>query len=573
MRYSLEKLFSTDLNKSLLATLIRYYPPIESNEALIDIVNVLMDGLSRGDVYIDMKKIPENLELKYKDWPSYHMKALLESGWTKGDNSPIVLNGDLISWRRTHNEIVETIQKILLRNQPINNLSKELPVRIDDKNLAHLNIQQKEAVNLVKSEQIILLSGGPGTGKTSTILQMLLQALTRNPTLDIAMAAPTGKAAKKLKDTIQAGIEDFADPVKDQLSNIPSKTLHKWLEASPNGFRRNSQRLLKLDLIVIDEMSMVDLPTINGLLDALTKSCQIILVGDPDQLLPIGSGGIWQILQEKKTKTHFHANSVKLTKSYRNKGDIALLRNTLKDKGVDAFWHLLSTKEDSTNTLKYLSSLKSVPDPVARTLVSYRKKLKKLTENCINYIPDEAWQSSMVEVEQSVEILKLFKFIDNLLILCPQRYGPWGVNKIHEFLLGKRFQKEVHKWVEGTPIMAKSNQPEIGLANGDVGIIIGNGEKRRFLFNVFSEEQRLVTRLINPSRLNRYDAAYAMTIHKAQGSEADQVLLLWPTTSKVPEEKTFNKFYSDDYEKRMLYTAITRAKKQLLVITNKEEDF
>ena len=573
MRYSLEKLFSTDLNKSLLATLIRYYPPIDSNEALIDIVNVLMDGLSRGDVYIDMKKIPENLELKYKDWPSYHMKALLESGWTKGDNSPIVLDGDLISWRRTHNEIVETIQKILLRNQPINNLSKELPVRIDDKNLAHLNIQQKEAVNLVKSEQIILLSGGPGTGKTSTILQMLLQALTRNPTLDIAMAAPTGKAAKKLKDTIQAGIEDFDDPVKDKLSNIPSKTLHKWLEASPNGFRRNSQRLLKLDLIVIDEMSMVDLPTINGLLDALTKSCQIILVGDPDQLLPIGSGGIWQILQEKKTKTHFHANSVKLTKSYRNKGDIALLRNTLKDKGVDAFWHLLSTKEDSTNTLKYLSSLKSVPDPVARTLVSYRKKLKKLTENCINYIPDEAWQSSMVEVEQSVEILKLFKFIDNLLILCPQRYGPWGVNKIHEFLLGKRFEKEVHKWVEGTPIMAKSNQPEIGLANGDVGIIIGNGEKRRFLFNVFSEEQRLVTRLINPSRLNRYDAAYAMTIHKAQGSEADQVLLLWPTTSKVSEEKTFNKFYSDDYEKRMLYTAITRAKKQLLVITNKEEDF
>ena len=538
----MKKKFPTDLNKALLATLIRYFPPIEFNEALIDVVNVLMDGLSRGDVYIDMKESPKNLELKYKDWPSIHMKALLESGWTKEDNSPIVLNGDLISWRRTHNEIVETINKILLRNQTINHLSKESSVRIEAKNLEHLNIQQIDAVNLVKSEQIILLSGGPGTGKTSTILQMLLEALTRNPTLSIAMAAPTGKAAKKLKDTIQAGIEDFNDPIKDKLSNIPSKTLHKWLEAGPNGFRRNSQRLLKVDLLVIDEMSMVDLSTINGLLDSLPKSCRIILVGDPDQLLPIGSGGIWQILQEKKTKTHFHANSVKLTKSYRNKGDIALLRNTLKDKGVDAFWHLLSTKEDSTNTLKYLSSLKSVPDPVARTLVSYRKKLKKLTENCINYIPDEAWQSSMVEVEQSVEILKLFKFIDNLLILCPLRYGPWGVNKIHEFLLGKRFEKEVHKWVEGTPIMAKSNQPEIGLANGDVGIIIGNGEKRRFLFNVFSEEQRLVTRLINPSRLNIYDAAYAMTIHKAQGSEADQVLLLWPTTSKVPEEKTFNKF-------------------------------
>ena len=170
-------------------------------------------------------------------------------------------------------------------------------------------------------------------------------------------------------------------------------------------------------------------------------------------------------------------------------------------------------------------------------------------------------------------MLDLFKFIDNLLILCPQHYGPWGVKKIHEFLLGKRFEKEVHKWEEGTPIMAKSNQPEIGLANGDVGIIIGNGEKRRFLFNVFSEEQRLVTRLINPSRLNIYDAAYAMTIHKAQGSEADQVILLWPNTSKISQGNNLKKFYSADYEKRMLYTAITRAKKKLLVITNKEEDF
>jgi len=569
----LKKKFSNDLNKSLLATLIRYFPPIEFDEALIDIVNVLMDGVSRGDVYIDMKEIPKNYEFKYKDWPSRHIKALIQSGWTKGDKSPIVLNGDFISWRRTHNEIVETINKILTRNQPINNPLKSLPVRFRTKNQKHLNIQQIEAVNLINSERIILLSGGPGTGKTSTILQMLINALTRDPTLNIAMAAPTGKAAKKLKDTIQVGMEDLDDPLKNKLSIIPSKTLHKWLEAGPNGFRRNSKRLLNFDLIVIDEMSMVDLSTINGLLDALKKSCQIILVGDPDQLLPIGSSGIWQILQEKETKTEFLSNSVKLTKSYRNKGDIALLRNTLKDEGVDAFWHLLSLKADSSNAIQYVSPLKSIPEPVLRALFSYRKKLKKLTENCINHIPNEAWQSSMIEVTQSVEIQKLFKMIDNLLILSPQRYGPWGVTKIHEFLLGKRFEDEVDRWGEGTPIMAKSNQPEIGLANGDVGIIIGNGDKRRFLFNVFSEEQRLVTRLINPSMLNMYDAAYAMTIHKAQGSEADQVILLWPSASKVSEESTLKKHYSEDYEKRMLYTAITRAKKQLLVITNTEKDF
>ena len=569
----MKKKFSTDLNKSLLATLIRYFPPIEFDETLIDIVNVLMDGLTRGDVYIDMKETPQNRDFIYEGWPSRHMKALIKSGWTQGDKSPIVLNGDLVSWRRTHNEIAETINKILVRNKPFVNLSKEIPVRIDAKNQESLNIQQLEAVNLVNRQRIILLSGGPGTGKTSTILQMLMQAISRDPNLNIAMAAPTGKAAKKLKDTVQAGIENLQDPLKNKLATIPSKTLHRWLEAGPNGFRRNSKRLLKLDLIIIDEMSMVDLATINGLLDALTKSCQIILVGDPNQLLPIGSSGIWQTLQEKETKTNFQENSIKLTKSYRNKGDIALLRNTLEVAGVDAFWNLLSTKTESPNALHYLSSLKSIPEPVVKTLLTYKKKLKNLTENCINHIPKESWQSSMIEVSQSVEITKLLKFTESLLILCPQRYGPWGVNKIHEFLLGKRFEKEVTRWSEGTPVMAKSNQPELGLANGDVGIIIGQGEKRRFLFNVFSEEQRLVTRLINPSRLNMYDAAYAMTIHKAQGSEADQVLLLWPRTSKVSEGSPPPQHCSADYEKRMLYTAITRAKKQLHVFTNKEEDF
>ena len=573
MKEQFKRKFSIDLNKSLLATLTRYYPPIKFNEALIDIVNVLMDGLSRGDVYINIMEPPKNLELRYKNWPDYHLKVLLDSGWTKGDNSPIVLNGELISWRRSHNEIVETIQKILLRNKKTNAQQKELPVQINSENLKNLNLQQKKAVELVDREQIILLSGGPGTGKTSTILQILFKALTKNPTLKVAMAAPTGKAAKKLKDTIQSGLKELKDPIKGKLSTIPSKTLHKWLEAGANGFRRNSKRLLNLDLIVIDEMSMVDLSTINGILDALPKSCQMILVGDSDQLLPIESAGIWQVLQDKEMKKTFLSNSVKLTKSYRNQGDIGLLRNTLQEKGLGAFWQMLSIKKDSSNVRQHLSSLQSIPEPVLTTLLDYQMNLKKLTKTCINSIPNEAWLSSMIEVAPSEEIQKLFSFIDNLLILCPQKYGPWGVNKIHELILGIGFDKEVDKWEEGTPIMARSNQTEIGLANGDIGIIIGNGKQRRFLFNVFSNEQRLVTRLINPSRLNLYEAAFAMTVHKSQGSEADQVLLLWPTTSKFSNKSNLMKFNSDDFEKRMLYTAITRAKKQLLLITNKEEDF
>ncbi len=573
MKETFKTRFSTDISTSILTTLIRYFPPNEYNDALIDIVNILMDGLSRGEIYIDTRKSPIDIELKYKGWPDFHMKALLASGWSKGENSPIVLNEDMISWRRTHNEIVATIQKILLRNKPVKPLSLEVEDRINSKKEDHLNTQQKRAVNLVASEKVILLSGGPGTGKTSTILQMLLRALTINPSLDIAMAAPTGKAAKKLKDTVQDGIKGFEDPLKDKLLKIPCKTLHKWLEAGPNGFKRNSHRLLKLDIIVIDEMSMVDLSIINGLLDALPKSCQIILVGDPNQLLPVESGGIWQILQSKAMQNNFLSNSVRLTKSYRNKGDIALLRNTLKGEGLAAFWQMLSIKQNSSNISQHVSSIKIIPDPVVSTLFNYRKKLQELTSDCFDSIPEEAWQSSMIEVPTSVKILNLFNFIESLLVLCPQKYGPWGVQKINQLLLGENFKKGEQTWEQGTPIMARSNQPDIGLANGDIGIIIANGEKRRFLFNVFSDEQKLVTRLINPSRLNTFDAAFAMTIHKSQGSEANQVLLLWPDTSSISKENNLNKIYSKDYEKRMIYTAITRARQYLMVITNKEEDF
>ena len=573
MKEAYQTKFTTDLSTSLLATLTRYFPPNEYNNALIDIINILMDGLSRGEIYIDMSKTPRNIELKYKGWPDCHMKALLASGWANGANSPIILNGDMISWRRTHNEIVATIEKILIRNKHIKYQSLEVNGRIIPQKTEHLNTQQKKAVNLVKREKIILLSGGPGTGKTSTILQMLLKSLTINPTVDIAMAAPTGKAAKKLKDTVQAGIKEFEDPLKSKLSKIPCKTLHKWLEAGPNGFKRNSQRLLKLDVIVIDEMSMVDLLIFNGLLDALPKSCQMILVGDPNQLLPIESSGIWQIMQSKEMNKKFQSNSVKLTKSYRNKGDIALLRNTLKDQGLDAFWQLLSKKENSSNITQLLSSIKNIPEPVISTLFRYRKKLKEFTSDCINYIPEDAWNSSMIEMKPSIEIINLFNFLERLLILCPQKYGPWGVQKINQLVLGENFEKEVEDWEQGTPIMARSNQPDIGIANGDVGIIIGYGEKRRFLFNVFSEDEKLVTRLINPSRLEMFDAAFAMTIHKSQGSEADQIILLWPHISKMSEKNNIKKLYSEDYEKRMIYTAITRAKKQLLIITNKQEDF
>jgi len=179
----------------------------------------------------------------------------------------------------------------------------------------------------------------------------------------------------------------------------------------------------------------------------------------------------------------------------------------------------------------------------------------------------------MIEVIPSPEIIKLFTCLGNLLVLCPQKYGHWGTNKINEYLLGNITSKGISSWEQATPVICGSNQAELGLANGDVGLVIGEGLKRRLLFNILSEDQKLVTRLIHPSRVNILDPAYAMTIHKSQGSEADQVILLWTEPKNKLKSYQNIKLHSHEYEKRLIYTAITRAKKQLTVITEKNNDF
>lgn len=573
MKNQLQKSLSTNINNSLLNTLSKYFPPKQFHESLIDIINVLMDGLSRGDIYIDMSNLPTNSDLKYEGWPIAHKEALIASGWTTGEKSPIVLNGDVISWRRSHNEMESVIQEMLSRSKPLKIPIKKKDISDNYDIPKRLNQEQKKAISLIEEQRIIMLSGGPGTGKTSTILQMLLRALIINPKLKIAIAAPTGKATRRLKDTIQAGIKKLETSRKNKLSKIPCQTLHKWLESGPNGYRRNSKRLLNIDLFVIDEMSMVDMNITNAFLNALPQSSQIILVGDPDQLPPIGSGAIWQVLQDKEMKKKFKYNSVDLIKSYRNKGDIALLRDILKEKGLDTFWNKLSNTSNTSNISKQRSSSGNLPKSLISTLIKHKTKLKSLTETAVKSIPNEAWVSSMIEVIPSPEIIKLFTFLENLLVLCPQKYGHWGTNKINESLLGNSPRKGISSWEQATPVICGSNQAELGLANGDIGLVIGKGLKQRLLFNILSEDQKLVTRLIQPSRVNVLDPAYAMTIHKSQGSEADQVILLWTEPVNKLKNSQNIKLHSHEYEKRLIYTAITRAKKQLTVITDKNNDF
>ena len=180
-------------------TLLRRLPPRVSSPHLEDLVNALMDALARGELELKLTPASSPDELKAKGWPEAHHQALIASGWLEGDAAPMILEGNQLSWSRWYGDMEAVISELVNRsivhqeNAKVTT-STTLQVLSDG-----LNREQQAAVEAIDTYGVILLSGGPGTGKTSTIVQMLARALSQQPELRIGLAAPTGKAARRLQ--------------------------------------------------------------------------------------------------------------------------------------------------------------------------------------------------------------------------------------------------------------------------------------------------------------------------------------------------------------------------------------
>ncbi len=560
------KYLPNNLQKAVYETLLRRLTPKESSDHLEDIVNALMDALLHGELYITLDPSYTPNDLKAKGWPESHREALARSGWSDGASSPIVLKGKEISWRRWHNNMEQAINDLLQRSSSKNNIGTRSVTRKIAPSQQNLNPEQRAATEAIFDHGVVLISGGPGTGKTSTVVRLLQNALYLNNHLKVGLSAPTGKATRRLKETIQKTLENLDPSQRNLLSNIPCNTLHSWLEARPSGFGRNKENPLPLDLLVIDEMSMVDLALTQGLLAALPKESQLVLVGDADQLPPIGSGAIWHQLQKETIRTKFGKGSIYLNKLYRNQGALASLSKILREKNLLSFWEELNKLSTEANVELHSFNKDHTPTLVLRHAKHHYDELKKLANSLSHELEDNNLISSTYSKETATLIDLLFSYLEKFIVLCPRRHGFWGVNHVHQAILGNDFEKDLAELPQGTPVMCGENQPELGLANGDVGILIREGNSRRIIFRVFSGEKNLSTRLIHPARLKTLEPALAMTIHKAQGSEMDHVLLLWPDFSNdqsITDEKVNN---TKTYETRLLYTAITRAKEKLDLI-------
>ncbi len=422
---------------------------------------------------------------------------------------------------------------------------------------------QAVAVANALGRRLSIISGGPGTGKTYTVTRLLatLQAVAEG-SLRIAMTAPTGKAKQRLQESIAEAKGQLANSGLDAalLDSIPedAQTLHRLLGVRPNStwLRHHRNNPLAVDLLLIDEASMVDLPMMTRVLRALPASAQLILVGDANQLPSIAVGSLLSDLASIPHPGYSAATVAAiqdlsgyqmpgassesqdyisfLHKSHRfdGKGGIGLLATEVISLAADSSWTRLqqARSEELLATSASQGQLTYIP-PL---------KLEHWLERAVDYYYRHL--ATAADIESAFERLAQFR------ILVPTRVGQWGVEALNErieALLARRnpsIKPGCH--YHGRPIMITRNHPSLNVYNGDVGLIWrdDNGKlEARFV-------QEGGIRSINLGLLPEVESVYAMTIHKTQGSEFSHVAIL------LPEQPT--KLLSPE----LLYTGITRAK-------------
>ena len=522
-----------------------------------DTLKILLEFEKNGETIIDVDHILILFDLLKNDWPNDHLRVLNDLGLLNSFNSPFVLFDRklaLAKWsgkiNRVINAFLEKIDTIAINSNNDNKL--------------------EQIKNIFESSNLVFLQGGPGTGKTTLIINFILYCLKIDGFLNIGLAAPTGKATSRLKESLEKQKDNFFSKSLDQ---IECQTLHKWIFNSHGKAIKLKFNLKELDIFIIDEMSMVNIDMIESILDLLAKDCKIILVGDRNQLSPVKNCSIWNYLFEYSDNKLIKSCVVNLNKSFRNSGDIELLSNLIFNNRISSFHKKIKELEneeisEEVNIIK--STNKNIPPALINLIKKNLNKLRNLTSNLSNkkYIFDNNIDNLLLHEKYLVNEI-LFN-LQNHLILCEKNTGNWSVENINNIVLGEK-PYDFKCLDEGLPIMCTKNNHDLGISNGDIGVLIGNNENRKYLFRKFNDNNELVVELIDPSALENVVPAIAITIHKSQGSESEKVSILWPIKSKSNDfinsfkEKKEIVFFRDNYEKRLLYTAITRAKKNLSI--------
>lgn len=399
---------------------------------------------------------------------------------------------------------------------------------------------QRRACELALTRSLLLLTGGPGTGKTSAVARLIAVALSAagpSRRLRIALAAPTGKAARRLSESLQSNAA-LAGSVLPE-----AQTLHRLLGAEPGrvAFRHSAEFPLEADLVIVDEASMIDLSLMRHLLDALPETAQLVLVGDADQLAPVEVGTVFADLVTA-LESRADDSVLRLSHNYRATAELASAAQAIRQHDAEALLALLDHGSGGLSFYRCTSA--------AASRVRFEQLL--LSPSAAAF---DAWLSPAVDANLA------FAALARVRVLAAPRQGALGVVELNRLLergLATRAQQQQLPRPR-LPQMLTRNLPEFGLANGDIGLPERAMAQSAVRFQIASkvsanQHHEASTRLIPRSAFANLEAAGVMTVHKAQGSEFDTVWLILPDAD------------SPLLSRQWLYTAVTRARLQFTLI-------
>lgn len=526
------------------------------------VVSLASSAVGQGSSCLNLQDIAEeSIVIENKEFRLPRLDALMELlksatvvSFPSGHFRPLVLDatGRLYLYRYWHYE--QELQRTILRKAgaSFDNIDETLLLdsleRLFPSSGGQESDRQKDATVVALRRQFSVLSGAPGTGKTSTVVRIL--ALLREQKWGmkqrIAMAAPTGKAAARLKTSI-SDIKRTLDCSDEVKSAIPDDvvTIHRLLGtiSGSSRFRHSASNPLPFDTVIIDEASMVALPLMSLLVTALKADARLILLGDHNQLASVEAGSVFGDICSAGSvnKASPLSNSmVLLEKNYRfHPGSgIAEISRAVNDGLEREAVSLLKRSSSSGVTWQELPA----PEELQHALAN------KAVEGFHSYL----------DAASPAEALERF---DRFRILCALRDGPYGVSglnrTVENILARKALISPASTFYRGRPLMITVNNYAMRLFNGDTGILFpdpeNGGSLRAFFFAPDGE-----IRSIAPERLPQHETAFAITIHKSQGSEFDRLLMLLPPID------------SEILTRELIYTGITRAKESVEIWANEE---
>jgi exodeoxyribonuclease V alpha subunit len=426
--------------------------------------------------------------------------------------------------------------------------------------------------------RLAVVAGGPGTGKTTTVARIVAllaeqSAAAGDPPPLVALAAPTGKAAARLEEAVhEEAIElPVGDPIRDQLLGLQASTLHRllgWRPGSHSRFRHNRSQRLPHDVVIVDETSMVSLPLMARLVEAIRPSARLILIGDPGQLASIEAGAVLgDIVGPASEGLHMQSSArallaeatgqtisaedpaagvtigdgiVVLDRVHRFGGGIARVAEAIRRGDADG---VISALADTPGEVTWI--------PVDVSEAASSDALAPVRDSAVAAARDVIGAARAGAAKEALDALGTFR------VLCAHRRGPHGVAtwtaRIEGWLASsiEGFDPQERSYV-GRPLLVTENDYELRLYNGDTGVVVAAGDDGDRVSAVFERRGEILE--FSPTRLDAVDTVYAMTVHKSQGSQFDTAAVLLPAVS------------SRILTRELLYTAVTRARRGLILV-------